>query len=45
MRRFAPLTNAFSKKLHNHEYVVALYALWYNRAYRRNQGGPLIDLS
>ena len=27
MRRFTRLTNAFSKKLQNHEY---LYALWYN---------------
>src|SRR5712671_69590 len=30
MRRFTRLTNAFSKKLQNHEYMVALYALWYN---------------
>jgi IS1 family transposase len=30
MRRFTRLTNAFSKKLANHEYMVALYALWYN---------------
>ena len=30
MRRFTRLTNAFSKKLENHEYMVALYALWYN---------------
>jgi IS1 family transposase len=30
MRRFTRLTNAFSKKLQNHERMVALYALWYN---------------
>ena len=30
MRRFARLTNAFSKKLENHAHMVALYALWYN---------------
>jgi hypothetical protein len=30
MRRFTRLTNAFSKKRQNHEYIVALYALWYN---------------
>src|SRR5438094_8311391 len=30
MRRFTRLTNAFSKKLENHCYMVALYALWYN---------------
>ena len=30
MRRFTRLTNAFCKKLENHEHMVALYALWYN---------------
>jgi hypothetical protein len=30
MRRLTRLTNAFSKKLENHEHMVALYALWYN---------------
>ena len=30
MRRFTRLTNAFSKKLANHQHMVALYALWYN---------------
>ena len=30
MRPFTRLTNAFSKKLQNHENMVALYALWYN---------------
>jgi IS1 family transposase len=29
-RRFTRLTNAFSKKLENHEHMVALYAIWYN---------------
>jgi hypothetical protein len=29
-RRFARLTNAFSKKLENHEAAVALYAAHYN---------------
>jgi IS1 family transposase len=30
MRRFTRLTNAFSKKLENHEYAVALYFMHYN---------------
>ena len=30
MRRFTRLTNAFSKKLENHDHMVALYTLWYN---------------
>ena len=30
MRRFARLTNAFSKKFENHAHMVALYAVWYN---------------
>jgi hypothetical protein len=30
MRWFTRLTTAFSKKLQNHEHMVALYALWYN---------------
>ena len=30
MRRFTRLTNAFSKKLDNHYYALALYFLWYN---------------
>jgi IS1 family transposase len=30
MRRFTRLTNAFSKKLENHEHMVALYTIWYN---------------
>lgn len=32
MRRFTRLTNAFSKKVENHEHMVALYATWYNFA-------------
>ena len=32
MRRFARLTNAFSKKAENHAHVVALYTTWYNFA-------------
>jgi hypothetical protein len=30
MRRFTPLTNAFSKKLENHAATVALYSRYYN---------------
>ena len=30
MRRFTRLTNAFSKKLQNHVYALALYFVWYN---------------
>jgi hypothetical protein len=30
MRRFARLTNAFSKKFENHMHMVALYTGWYN---------------
>ncbi len=30
MRRFTRLTNAFSKKVENHEHMVALYTCWYN---------------
>jgi hypothetical protein len=29
-RRFTRLTNAFSKKIENHAYAVALFALYYN---------------
>jgi hypothetical protein len=32
MRRFTRLTNAFSKKLENHEQAVALYFMYYNFA-------------
>ena len=30
VRRFARLTNAFSKKIENHHHAVALYTVWYN---------------
>jgi hypothetical protein len=30
MRRFTRLTNAFSKKIENHSYAVALHAMYYN---------------
>lgn len=30
MRRFTRLTNAFSKKLANHEYAIALHFVYYN---------------
>jgi hypothetical protein len=30
MRRFTRLTNAFSKKIENHAYMIALYTVWYN---------------
>lgn len=30
IRRFARLTNAFSKKLENHEHAIALYFMYYN---------------
>ena len=36
MRRFTRLTNAFSKKIENHEHVVALHCMHYNFA-RRHQ--------
>ena len=36
MRRFTRLTNAFSKKLENHEHAVALHFMHYNFV-RRHQ--------
>ena len=30
MRRFTRLTTGYSKKLENHEHMVALYTVWYN---------------
>ncbi|TMI97020.1 MAG: hypothetical protein E6H06_02665 [Bacteroidetes bacterium] len=30
MRRFTRLTNAFSKKIENHGYCIALYFVYYN---------------
>jgi len=32
IRRFTRLTNAFSKKVENHAYAVALYYMYYNFA-------------
>ncbi len=32
MRRFTRLTNAFSKKIENHELAIALYFMYYNFA-------------
>ena len=32
MRRFTRLTNAFSKKLENHDVTVAVYFMYYNFA-------------
>ena len=32
MRRFTRLTNAFSKKIQNHEHAIALYFMHYNYA-------------
>lgn len=36
MRRFTRLTNAFSKKIENHEHAIAIYAMHYNYV-RRHQ--------
>jgi len=30
MRRFTRLTNAFSKKIDNHNHALAIYFVWYN---------------
>lgn len=30
LRRFTRLTNAFSKKLENHEAAIGLFVAWYN---------------
>jgi hypothetical protein len=30
MRRFTRKTNAFSKKIENHKFAVALHFIWYN---------------
>jgi hypothetical protein len=30
MRRFTRLTNAFSKKVENHEHAIAIYFMYYN---------------
>ncbi len=36
MRRFTRLTNAFSKKIENHEHAIAIYFMHYNFV-RRHQ--------
>ena len=46
VRRFTRLTNAFSKKMQNHCYAAALYALWYNfcKGHKTLNGGtPAMD--
>src|ERR1043166_546772 len=42
MRRFTRLTNAFSKKVENHAYAVALHAMYYNfvRVHQTLRGSP-----
>tara|TARA_B100001989_G_C24550011_1_gene473715 strand:- start:1481 stop:1693 length:213 start_codon:yes stop_codon:yes gene_type:complete len=44
MRRFTPLTNAFSKKLDNHAHAVALHFMHYNfvRIYKSLKATPAI---
>jgi hypothetical protein len=36
MRRFTRLTNAFSKKIENHAYAIALHFVYYNFAKRHS---------
>ena len=40
VRRFTRLTNAFSKKIENHQHAVALFTVWYNwcRPHKSLQG-------
>jgi len=42
MRRFTRLTNAFSKKVENHEHALALHFMWYNfgRVHRTHKMTP-----
>jgi IS1 family transposase len=42
MRRFTRLTNAFSKKVENHAYAVALHMMYYNfvRLYSKLRMSP-----
>jgi IS1 family transposase len=42
MRRFTHLTNAFSKKVENHAYAVALHMMYYNfvRLYSKLRMSP-----
>jgi hypothetical protein len=37
MRRFARLTNAFSKKIENHEHAASLYFMHYNFCIHKSQ--------
>ena len=41
VRRFTRLTNAFSKKVRNHELALALYLVWYNFVRSHGSLGPL----
>jgi hypothetical protein len=45
MRRFTRLTNAFSKKVENHEAAIALYSLYYNfaRVHQSLRATPAIE--
>jgi IS1 family transposase len=44
MRRFTRLTNAFSRKVENHEHMVALYTVWYNwiRTHKAHRMTPVM---
>ena len=42
MRRFTRLTNAFSKKIENHEYAIALHFMYYNFARPHKTLGTLV---
>jgi IS1 family transposase len=43
MRRFTRLTNAFSKKVENHEAAVALYFMWYGRIHQTLRVTPAME--
>jgi hypothetical protein len=45
MRRFTRLTNAFSKKIENHGYAVALHFMYYNfcRTYQTLRVTPAME--
>jgi hypothetical protein len=45
MRRFTWLTNAFTKKIENHEYMIAIYFMHYNfcRIHRTLRGSPAME--
>jgi len=42
MRRFTRLTTGYSKKIENHEHMVALYTVWYNwiRTHKAHRMSP-----